>query len=461
MIRWRSAAAAAALCLLTAELAAAQDAAATLLRVFLRDGTTLVSYGEFARVADRVVFSMPIDATPNPPLQLANIPADRVDWERTTRYADAARAARYAETQAETDYILINNAIAGALNQVAFIPDLARRLEVVENARQALAEWPRSHFNYRGAEIRQMVSMLDESIADLRASAGGSRFELSLVATGESPGAAESLLPPPGPMEIVEQLLNLSRLTDSAAERQSFLRTVLVRLDRDAADLPAEWAAATAAKARATIDADLRVERSYQTMIGRLIEQADRRARLADVRGVARVLQGLRTNDQALGGVRPDAIAAAYGAIEARLEAARQLRLARDHWQLRVPILARYGLAMGAPIAILRNLQTALEDIKDQAGSTRAVLGAVAGRVERMLKLIENVEPPEECRAAHALLVSAAHLARNAAAIRSEAAQSGDIARAQDASSAAAGALMLSARARTEIQSLLRPPQLK
>ena len=91
-------------------------------------------------------------------------------------------------------------------------------------------------------------------------------------------------------MEIIEQLLNLSRLTDSAAERQSFLSTVLVRLDRDAADLPAGWASATAAKTRETIDADLRVERSYQTMIGRLIEQAEQRARLADVRGVGRVL---------------------------------------------------------------------------------------------------------------------------------------------------------------------------
>jgi hypothetical protein len=196
-------------------------------------------------------------------------------------------------------------------------------------------------------------------------------------------------------------------------------------------------------------------------MIGRLLDQADKRARLADVRGVRRVLDSLRTNDQALGATRPDVIAAAYAAIDARLEAARRLRLARDHWELRVPILAEYGRAMGAPIAILRNLQGPLEDIKEQAGSTQAVLASVPRQVERILKLIENVAPPEECQSAHALLVSAAHLARNAAAIRREAAQSGDIARAQDASSAAAGALMLSARARTEIQTLLRPPQLK
>src|SRR5207249_3390870 len=75
---------------------------ATLFRVFLKDGTTLVSYGELARVNDRVVFSMPTGlAAPTdaagaiPPLHLVNIAADRVDWDRTDRYAETARAAHY------------------------------------------------------------------------------------------------------------------------------------------------------------------------------------------------------------------------------------------------------------------------------------------------------------------------------------------------------------------------------
>src|SRR6185295_15652049 len=164
------------------------------------------------------------------------------DWERTTRYADAARAARYADTQAESDYIAINNAIAGALNDVAFTPDLARRLAVVEHARKTLAEWPLGHFNYRSGDIRQMLSMLDESIADLRASAGGNRFDLSLVAMAEPLTVTEPLLPPPTPQQAIEQLLTLSGLTESAAERQSILTAALVRLDRDAAALPADWA---------------------------------------------------------------------------------------------------------------------------------------------------------------------------------------------------------------------------
>src|SRR3954470_19072762 len=84
--------------------AAPLDDEATLLRVFLTDGTSLVSYGEPARVADRVIFSMPASTTPNPPLHLVNLPVERVDWDRTSRYAETARATHYIQTQAETDY---------------------------------------------------------------------------------------------------------------------------------------------------------------------------------------------------------------------------------------------------------------------------------------------------------------------------------------------------------------------
>ena len=38
--------------------------ATLVVRVFLKDGTSLVSHGEATRVADRVVFSMPTSASP-------------------------------------------------------------------------------------------------------------------------------------------------------------------------------------------------------------------------------------------------------------------------------------------------------------------------------------------------------------------------------------------------------------
>jgi len=270
------------LCLLTARQSDAADAA-TLLRVFLRDGTSLLSYGEFARVADRVVFSMPIDSTEDPPLQLIDIPADRVDWARTDRYADTARAARYTATQGESDYVALNNAVSRALNGVAFTPDPARRLAIVEEARKTLAEWPATHFHYRIGDVRQMLGMLDEAIADLRATAGGSRFDLSLVAVADPVPPIEPLLPPPTPVETIEQLVAASQLSESAAERQSIQSVVLARLDRDASSLPREWAAATRATISAAIDADVRIERSYQAMIRRSIRQAQALACFGDV----------------------------------------------------------------------------------------------------------------------------------------------------------------------------------
>src|SRR5262245_14624520 len=101
----------------TAGDAAVSADSAPLFRVFLNDGRTLVSYGEFARVGDRVVFSMPTSASlDNPQLHLVDLPTDRVDWERTITYAESARASRYLAARAETDYTLLTNDIAKALS---------------------------------------------------------------------------------------------------------------------------------------------------------------------------------------------------------------------------------------------------------------------------------------------------------------------------------------------------------
>src|SRR5439155_12990061 len=128
MYRWWSAVAllAAAVLIPVRTARAADDA--TLLRVFLKDGSSLVSYGEPARVSDRVIFSMPTAMIPNPPLHLVNMPLDRIDWDRTTRYAAAARVAHYLQSQAETDYAALSNDIAQTLNDVGATDDRTARL---------------------------------------------------------------------------------------------------------------------------------------------------------------------------------------------------------------------------------------------------------------------------------------------------------------------------------------------
>jgi hypothetical protein len=130
-------------------------------------------------------------------LDTVNLPADRVDWDRTERYAASARSGRYLETQAENDYTTLSNQITESLNEVAGTDDTVRRLAIVEDARKTLAEWPASHYNYREADIRQLLTMLDVAIADIRARSGQLRFDLNLVAFATPPPPTEPLLPAP------------------------------------------------------------------------------------------------------------------------------------------------------------------------------------------------------------------------------------------------------------------------
>lgn len=441
--------------------AATRGNEAPLFRVFLKDGTTLVSYGELARVADRVVFSMPTSTSvDNPQLHLVDISSDRVDWERTANYADSARASRYVATRAETDYAMLTTAIAQALNDVALTTDPVRRLAIVERARKTLADWPPRHYSYKQVDVHQMLGMLDEAIADLRAASGAQHFDLSLVAAVEAPPLLEPLLPAPTPQEMIEQVLAGATLSESAVERTSLLAVAVAAIDRDAAHLPVEWAASTRAAATAAITREIEIDRAYRSLKTRVLRLAGERARAADVRGVQRLLAETRTSDAALGRERPDTVSSILAVLEEQLDAARRLRLERDRWALRLPELRSYRESIGSSLQKLVRLGPALEDIKSLAGSGPDALGTILKAAADVLKIAQRIRPPDELRDVHSLLLSATQLADTAARFRREAALTGDMRRAWDASSAAAGALMLSERARSEMQSALRLPQL-
>jgi hypothetical protein len=304
--------------------------------------------------------------------------------------------------------------------------------------------------------------MLDEAIADLTASRTPGRFSLNLSAFSDPPAIVEPLLPPPStPQQAIVQLLDAARAVDQSAERTSLLVTAVAAIDRDKASLPAEWASATRLEAKAEIADELRVDRSYQLLSARTMSVANYRARQADVLGLERMLLQIQRRDTALGGKRPDAIASLLDSVQAKLDAARQLQLARDRYALRAPELSTYRVAIRTPMDLFAQLTPSLEAVKALSGSGPAALAALQRNVARILELASAIAPPEELVPAHALLISAVQLAGNAAQIRRQATLAGDMARAWDASSAAAGALMLGARARADIQTQLRLPQLR
>ena len=434
---------------------------APLFRVFLTDGTSLVSYGELARLDEgRVVFTMPTSASADhPQLHLINLSAERIDWRKTVDYAESARAARYVATRAETDYARLTGQVERMLNEVALTEDAHQRLAIVERARKVLADWPAGHYNYKLTDIRQMLGIIDEAIAELRAATGARRFDLALVAPLEPPKHVP-LLPPPTAREVIEQTLSAANVADVPAERTSLLAAALVSLDRDAEALSPEWAAATKAATSTSLSHELHVDRTYQALSARILKTASERARAADVRGVQQLVLQVKSEDKVLGERRPDAVLSLLAAVEERLDAARRFQLERDRWALKLPDIQKYRSSVNPLLRALRDIESRLEDIKTLAGSGPDALGAILRTAERILKRLETVRPPDDLLEAHGLLVSAAQLASSAARIRREAALTASMTRAWDASSAAAGSLMLAGRVQTEIQNASRVPQL-
>jgi len=158
---------------------AAGNGAAVLYRVFLKDGGVLVSYGEFARVADRVVLSIPIGGTDaSPVLHVISIAENVVEWQRTNAYAQAARARHYAETQGESDFARLTRQVSDTLYKVGSTDNPAERLALAEAARKELIEWPQGHFGYRAEELQQLTTWLDQVVGELRVAAGQKSFDL-------------------------------------------------------------------------------------------------------------------------------------------------------------------------------------------------------------------------------------------------------------------------------------------
>jgi hypothetical protein len=443
--------------LLIASPVAAQDVAPPVFRVFLTDGTALASYGEWARVDDRVVFSIPLSSRPDAGLQLVTLPAARVDWPRTDGYRDRVRATHYASTRGEADFAGLTADVARTLNEIAVQTDPTARLQKAERARAALASWPAAHYGYKSTEVREIVGMLDEIIGELRAAAGLRRFELSLVADAPPP-PVERLMPAPNDQEIVNQLMTAASLSATATERTSLLRTVLSVLDSAVDALPQSWSAELRKTALGRLAAEERVDRSYHALRSSTIAAANRHAAAANVRALERLRASVIAKDSSLGRQRPDEVVAVLATIDAHLDSARRLRLAQDQWQIRSVAYQTYQRAVRPAFETLAAASASLEAIRAMAGPSPDLLRDLVKRLRLQTSRLELVKPPSELAPVHAIIRSAWELSANAVNLRLDAVTKNNIDGAQQASAAAAGALMLVGRARTDLATAVQRP---
>lgn len=427
---------------------------ATLFRVFLRDGSTLVSYGEYARVADRVIVTLPLGATTvaAPDLEILSIPADTVDWEKTDAYADSARAARYAATTGPNDFALLNDAVTIALNEIAQAGEPARKVAMALQARQNVTKWASEHYGYRAADVARLATLFDAVIAETRRASGEANVDMSLVASLAAPPDAP-LFPTPSAQETVEQALRAVTLAPDATERTSLLAAIERTLAGSAAN--EAWAMPLRTRVIAALEMERSTDRAYAALTHDALNAANRSAAIGDVTAVERAIRTLLKQDDKLGQRRPQEMAAVLATLDARLAAARQERLARDNRAARAAVLAQYRRAIAEPLSIMRRERAALDEIRRLAGPAPAQLSDLAFAVKRAQRLLDKITVPDEVTAAHSLLKNAVQLAARAAEGRQQAVLTRSMQTAQEASSAAAGALMLFDKATTDLRILL------
>jgi hypothetical protein len=445
---------------------AAADAAyaatdATLFRLFLRDGGTFVSYGEFARVADQVVFSMPVGGPAEQPrLHVVSIPAAQVDWARTDRYAVAVRAQRYADTRGEADFERLSNDIARVLNEVALAKDKNVALSAAEQARETLANWPNTHYGYRERDVREVVALLDEAISDLRASAGRNDFNLALVATPTETGY-EPILGPPTIIEQIDAAFRAARLAPHVTDRVSLLQESLALVAEAGLALSPSEASRLRGLAEEQLHEEAVIDDRYAALTRRFVATATGAAAQARIGDIERIINRVAKEDAQLGRRRPEVVQALGASLQVQLENARRLRLLRDRWQIRRSGYRQYQRTINSQLLQLVKLQPSLDAIRRLTGPPATTLVTIRSRLAGGADRLQRMTVPDYLRPTHELLVSAWRFAETAVNIRYDAVSSGNVAIALQASSSAAGALLMVEQVQREIRALLEPPRLQ
>jgi hypothetical protein len=148
-------------------------------------------------------------------------------------------------------------------------------------------------------------------------------------------------------------------------------------------------------------------------------------------------------------------MSALLAALDLRLDEAHRVRVAREAWAKRVEVFKAYRRATDEPRDRMNDLSSALRDIRDHKDVGGRSLHRVEISATMAIHQLRPIDVPAELQGTHGLLVTALQLARQAAVLRRDAVSSKNTKLAWDASSAAAGALMLAERAADELTRLI------
>jgi hypothetical protein len=438
--------------------AVAQQAAVApgaIFRVFLTDGRALPGYGEAALAGDRVVFTLIVAAEPGAPVfQLVNLPARAVDVERTKRYADAVRAAHYARTRGDLDYEAMTQEVQRTVTQLTSVSDPRKRLDMARAARERLLAWSETTYGYRGAEIAELTALFDDVIAELALAAGEPRIAMDLRAGGAA-GQPETILAAPSLGESLDLAVAAAVVAEDQDQREAILRAAAGAADRLPADDPVRT------RVRREWELESRAAEGYAALSAEVRQQAADARRRGDMAELERLVASLPARDRDLGQRRRQVIEELAREVETMLADVRAHRAAVERYlRVRSSLLA-YERAIRPVMSGLDGVRPVLMAIKDVRYTAYERLVAASERIGRFQDALSKVAPPEDLADVHATLASALQMADRACARRRLASSVVSEAIAAEASSSAAGALILADEMRAQLVKRLYPPSLR
>jgi hypothetical protein len=425
-------------------------------RVFLTDGRILHSYGECATLPEELVCVVKLGGgAVGESHDVLTVPLVMVDEARTREYARALRAAQYAATRGEREYTEMTTELTRVMAEVEASTDTDRRLGIAVMARQRLAGWSAEHFDYKAAETRQLVAMLDEVIAELRIAAGDTKFAIDMAAN-LAPPEPQPLLAAPDLSESLQTALLAAEVTPIAAERLSLLRSV----QRVAAATPG-LDGALRRRITQTLQTEEAIDRKYRTLMQDAMTRADAAVRSGRVSQLQRLVSEVHQRDQKLGARRPREMAALGRRLDIELQQAREQRVAFVRWTTIKSQLLAYEVRVRAIFDGWVAHRPVLLDLREEKTGRASALDSAVRRFTTLDATLGSMQPLPEVREVHALLRSAVQMARQGLILGQRVAVARNAEVSRNASSAVAGAELLLEQGRTELIRSLFPRKVR
>jgi hypothetical protein len=271
----------------------------------------------------------------------------------------------------------------------------------------------------------------------------------------------EPLLGAPGIIEQIDATFRAARLTPHVADRVSLLQESLALVGEAGPALSPSEATRLRRLAEDQIHEEAVIDDRYAALTRRLLASATDAAGQARIGDVERIINRVAKEDAQLGRRRPEVVQALDASLQVQLDNARRLRLLRDRWQIRRTTYRQYQRTINSQLLQLVKIQPSLDAIRRLTGPPPTTLVSVRSRLAGGADRLQRMTVPEYLRPTHELLVSAWRFAETAVAIRYDAVSSGNVAVALQASSSAAGALLMVERVQREMRALLEPPRLQ